>query len=370
MRFVEDAAVTGTRMTADGYLVADVRTARTGIQLYTGAETGRPDLKTVRVYRPHHQVFDKASLASYAHRPVTNGHPAEPVTADNWKAHSVGSIGGDIARDGEFVRVPLVVMDSAAIKAVQDGKRELSAGYQCDLAFEAGTTPDGQQYDAIQKDIRINHVAIVDEGRAGSKARIGDDAQWGASPLTSDQPQKDTIMTLKTVTVDGIPVEVTDQGAAVINTLQTRLGEATKALSDNETAHKAALNAKDAELAKKDAEIDDLKSKVLDDKALDAKVAARADLIATAKAIAKDLKTDGLPDADIRKAAVAAKLGDAAVAGKGDAYIEARFDILAEDANQSDPFRETVRDGIKAADSGNWGDSVFAAAGVAMKKEA
>ncbi len=62
------------------------------------------------------------------------------------------------------------------------------------------------------------------------------------------------------------------------------------------------------------------------------------------------MKTEGLADAEIRKAVVAAKLGDAAIAGKPEAYIDARFDILVEDAKKaagSDPFANVVKDGIK-----------------------
>lgn len=349
MQFVDAAPLAGTRRTADGYLVAEVRTARTGIQDYAGHEVGKPEMAVVKVYRPADQVFAKDSMGSYAHKPVTNDHPSDAVSATNWKDLAVGSIGDEITRDGDFVRIPLVVMDAAAIKLVEDGKRELSAGYTCDLAWEAGTTPKGEKYDAIQKDIRINHVAIVKNGRAGSKARIGDGAiSWGAAPITNDdQPAKDKIMTLKTVTVDGIPVEVTDQGAIVIGTLQSRLADALTKITANETAHQTAVAAKDAELAKKDAEIDALKAKVLDEKALDAKVQARADLITVAKSIAKDVKTEGLTDADIRKAVVVAKLGDAALAGKPEAYIDARFDILAEDAKKTpDPFAAVVKDGI------------------------
>ncbi|WP_437408618.1 DUF2213 domain-containing protein [Sinorhizobium meliloti] len=177
MKFTDLAPIAGTRRTADGYLVADVRTARTGIQVYAGHEVGKPELQVVKVYRPEDQVFDKASLGSYAHKPVTNDHPDVAVTADNWKALSVGQIGDEVARDGEFVRVPLVVMDGATIGDIEGGKRELSAGYTCDLAWEPGTTPEGETYDAIQKDIRINHVAIVQRGRAGSEARITEDTK-------------------------------------------------------------------------------------------------------------------------------------------------------------------------------------------------
>lgn len=351
MQFTDAVTVAGTRRTADGYLVAEARSVRTGIQLYAGHEVGKPELSVVRVYRPADQVFADASLQSFTHAPVTMDHPAEAVTSDNWKQLAVGEVSTAAKKDGEWVHLPLILKDAAAIQAVETGKRELSAGYTCELVWGDGVAPDGQAFDAQQSNIKINHLAIVDRARAGSKARIGDGAtSWGVAPVTNDQPEKDKIMNLKTVTVDGIPVEVTDQGATVIATLQQRLADATAKMSTADAAHVAAIASKDAELAKKDAEIDALKAKVLDEKALDARVQARADLITVAKSIAKDVKTEGLTDADIRKAVVVAKLGDTALAGKPDAYIDARFDILAEDAKKNpDPFANAVRDGITPA---------------------
>jgi hypothetical protein len=64
MQFIDNAPIAGTRRTADGYLVADVRTARTGIQLYAGHEVGKPEMPVVKVYRPEAQVFDTQSLGS------------------------------------------------------------------------------------------------------------------------------------------------------------------------------------------------------------------------------------------------------------------------------------------------------------------
>ncbi|MDX0937415.1 DUF2213 domain-containing protein [Sinorhizobium medicae] len=350
MQFTDAATVAGTRRTADGYLVADVRTARTGIQLYAGHELGKPEMQVVKVYRPEDQVFGKASLGSYAHKPVTNDHPDEAVTADNWKALSVGQIGDEVARDGEFVRIPLIVMDGGTISEIEGGKRELSAGYTCDLAWEPGTTPAGEKYDAIQKDIRINHVAIVQRGRAGSEARIGDGAgKWGVSPVnTQIADERIPKMDLRKILVDGLTVETTDQGAQAITKLQKDLESSAAKFADAEKANQTALAAKDAELAKKDAEIDALKGKILSDADLDKRVQARADLITKAHAIAKDVKTEGLSDAAIRKAVVVAKLGDAAVADKSDAYIDARFDMLVEDAskNGADPFRTVVQQGL------------------------
>ncbi len=376
MNFTDAVTVAGTRRRDDGYLVADARIARTGIQTYLGSEVGKPDMSMVRVYRPGSEVFADDTMKSAAHRPVTNDHPPEMVTSDNWKKFAVGQTGDEIAGEGIYIRVPLMVSDEATIQDIEGGKQELSAGYTCDLDFTAGTTPSDEAYDAIQRNIRINHVAVVQRGRAGSKVRIGDHAAaWGVAPIVTDhRPEKEKEMTLKTVTVDGIPVEVTDQGATVINTLQTRLADAGKKFLDAEAAHQAkladvekahtaaiaekdkALAGKDAELAKKDAEIDVLKSKIVDGPALDKLVASRAELVAIAKAISSDVQTDGLSDAAIRKAAVVAKLGDAAVEDKAEAYIDVRFDILAEDAKKaagSDPFASVAREGLTAAPGAN-----------------
>jgi hypothetical protein len=363
MQFTDAVTVAGTRRRDDGYLVADARIARTGIQNYLGWEVGKPDMAQVRFYRPGSEVFSEDTLKSAAHRPVTNDHPDEQVTSKNWKEFAVGQTGDEVSGEGIFIRVPLMVSDEKTILAIEGGKQELSAGYTCDLDWTAGTTPTGEAYDAIQKNIRLNHVAIVQQGRAGNEVRIGDANAWGVAPITNDQtPEKEKIMTLKTVTVDGIPVEVTDQGATVIGTLQTRLADANTKLVDAEEAHQIALAAKDAEIAKKDAEIDATKAKVLSDADLDKRVQARADLITVAKAIAKDVKTEGLTDAAIRKAAVVAKLGDEAVKDKAEAYIDARFDILAEDAKKvADPFRTLVQNGIQNNDSAQNSNDAYTA---------
>lgn len=151
----------------------------------------------------------------------------------------------------------------------------------------------------------------------------------------------------RTVMVDGLSVETTDAGAQAIDKLQRDLQASRSAFADAGTAHTVAIAAKDAEIAKKDAEIDSLKGKVVTDAALDERVQRRANLIADAKAI-HDTDYAGKSDADIRKAAVVAKLGDAAVAGKPEAYIDARFDILVEDAKK-DPVVRALRGGAQPA---------------------
>lgn len=341
--FTDAASISGARMTADGYLVAEARSARSGVQTYGGFEVGRPEMETVRVYRPEGEVFHSDALASFAHRPVTNDHPPEAVKAENWKRYAVGQTGGDVLRDGGFVRIPLVVMDSAAIEAIQGGKRELSFGYDCQLDWTSGKTEDGQEYDAVQRSIRGNHLAIVRAGRAGPQCRIGDAARQALDNMKGRE-MSDT--KLKTVVVDGIPIEANDQAAAVIDSFKTKLADAAKAAADAEQANAVAIAAKDKELGAKDAEIADLKSKIVTDAQLDAIVAKRADVISKAKIVDKDVKVEGLSLPAIRRAAVVARMGDAAAKDRSDDYVEALFDGLAAKGDVKDPLAEAARSAL------------------------
>ncbi|MFC4729101.1 DUF2213 domain-containing protein [Coralloluteibacterium thermophilus] len=349
MFLTDRVSVGAVRRTGDGYLVADAKVARTGVQTYLGSEVGRPDLPLVRLYRPPEEVFAADAMRSYAHRPMTLEHPATSVTADTWSDVAIGQTGSEVVRDGEFVRVPLVLMDADAIKAYEAGKRELSMGYSAEIVFEDGVTPAGEPYDAVQKQLRMNHLALVSRARGGAELRIGDGRAPGGSDPRADNPTRNHTMSdtkTRTVMVDGLPVECTDAAAIAIDKLQRQLTDAQSANQRQAAEHATAIAAKDAALAKAEAERDDAKAKILSDADLDARVKARGDLIASAKAI-HDADYTGKSDADIRKAVVVAKLGDAAVAGKSDAYIDARFDILVEDSKK-DPVARALRDGATA----------------------
>ncbi|QIG76484.1 putative major head subunit precursor protein [Rhizobium phage RHph_I72] len=342
VQFADTVTIEGTRVRQDGYLVADARIARTGIQRYLGVEVGKPDLPFVDVYRPEAEVFSADAMASFAHIPVTDDHPKEAVTSDTWKKLAVGQTDGEIRRDGDFLRVPLMVADGATIGKINSGKRELSAGYTCDMVFQDGVTPEGVAYGAIQTNIRANHVAVVDRGRAGKQCRIGDSEApiWGTTPIIDarkDQPMPRIIM------VDGLSVETTDAGAQAIEKL---IGDR-KGLQDQLTAatsaHTLAVADLNKQLAAKDAALDDAKAKVLDAAAISKLVADRVALEAVAVKIFKDVKPVGLTDAELKVAVVKGVLGDKVPADKltNQSYVDARFDILAEDANKVvDTFRD------------------------------
>ena len=341
-RFEDLASPTlGTRETADGYLVADVRCAKTGCQMYMATDLGLGQPGTITVYRPEDVVFDKGSLSTFAGKPVTLGHPPEMVTSDNWRNYAVGDIGEDILRDGDYIRVPIKLMDAKAIQAVKNGTRQISMGYTTGFELRDGVAPDGTAYQAVQTGpIRINHLAVVPVARGGPNLRIGDGADtWGASPVTTDHRSEHMPEGIKTriVLVDGLSVDTTEAGAQALEKLM-------KDATTRQVSHDQAMAVKDAEIARKDKEIADLKAKVLDGAALDKLVADRADLISKAKMIHAGLVSDGKDASTIRREAISSVKGAALVSDKSAAYVEAMFDLLTTDAAKADPVAKAVAD--------------------------
>lgn len=163
------------RRTSDGYLVAGAKVARVGVQKYKGHEVGRPQMDSVVLYRPAEEVFHRDALASMANKPVTLTHPRRMVDARSWAKVAKGISGTDVVRDGDFVRVPLMLTDAATIDAFEkDGIKELSVGYMADIDWTPGKTPSGEHYDGVQRAIRANHHALVPVARGGKSLTFGD----------------------------------------------------------------------------------------------------------------------------------------------------------------------------------------------------
>lgn len=385
MQFNDAITIDGARLTADGYLVATAKVARTGIQTYQGSELGRPDLDTVRVFRDEKEVFAGDAMASFAFKPVSIDHPSRMVSADSWRDHAVGFTAGDIARDGDFLRVPLMLADRDAIQHVQDGTRQLSAGYTCDILFEPGTTPDGQDYQARQIAIRANHIAVVPNGRAGPECRIGDAVNSPVFQSTEKGRIEMADIQLRTVLHDGLEIQTTSQGAQAIEKLQRQLSDSAEALKakdvslaalrdaqaevlgkkDGEVAvirdeQAKAVSTKDGEmdalrsahrteLEAKDGEIAALKAQIPDAAAMDALIAERETVIRAAKKLLGDsFDPKGQSAADIKRRAVSSRLGDEQTKSRDDSYIAAAFDTLSA-IGAAAPTRDPMRDAIANA---------------------
>lgn len=320
------------RICADGSLVADVRAARIGIQEYLGREVdpdnqlGLRDKAVVRVYRPENEVFSRDSMASYAAAPVTIDHPSQAVTADNWRRLGVGEIHGDVVRDGGFVRVPIIVRDAAAVEKVRTTHKQLSMGYSCTLDATPGTSPDGQAYDAVQRNIRINHIAAVPAARGGPELKISDERT---------PPLKEKPVMAGTIIVDGLPVSLADEAAvrAVIEKKDAAIAAADKALADAKTT----ISTLTGEKAALDKALADEKAKTTP-AALAKLIADRAALIDMAKKMAPDESYDDEDEMGVKRKAMKKKMGDA-LNGMNDAEISgafAAFAALAKDAKPAD----------------------------------
>ena len=158
--------------TGEGFLICrNVPIARAGEQDYLGTEIGLKTNEIIKVYRPEEEVFSEAAMASFEGKPVTNNHPAEQVDPENVKLYEMGHAQNVRRGTGEFkdfLVADLHIHDAELIDAIKAGKRQISCGYECEYVER-----DGQ---IVQTNIRGNHVAVVDEGRAGVKASIMDNS--------------------------------------------------------------------------------------------------------------------------------------------------------------------------------------------------
>ncbi len=323
----------------EGFLMAEGLLTRVGVFGYR-----EDDGTTRRELRLPEEVFHPDSLASLQAKPLTNGHPPEAVTARNSRRLSVGTIGTDARRDGEFIRGTVMVTDEATVAEVEaEEKQELSCGYDCRLDKSPGVHPTYGSYDAIQRDIRHNHVALVSVGRAGHEARLrldaGDAVMVDAPPSPSNptQARTDSMETI-TIRIDGIDIEVPKAFAGAIETAVSRRDAEIKALTEQVTE-------KTAKTDEIQAKLDTAEEKITAETAradaaekpetLQAAIAARLDVERSAILVigeekAKELKLDSLILGDLKKAVIMHASPDTDLAEKSVDYIDARFDAIVE----------------------------------------
>lgn len=320
--------ITARTWTDQGYLRVPGRVARTGLQKYTAGElqlTDRKPTEIVNVYRPPEEVFSDESLKSYEDVDVTDGHPDSMVDARSFKDVAVGHTTDAAYADGDYVVADMIIKDQNAIDAVQKGKASLSAGYEAEYHHEPGTTQDGESYEFVQRNIRINHVALVDQARAGREARLYDHSQQRGKPMG-------------TVTIDGQSVEVQDQATAQLiqrafdaqaksnEELETKAKE----LEDEAKSLREQKETADAEKDKAIEERDEAK-KAASDEAIQERIQAITDARTKAVKIAGDQFTcDSMDPMVIRREALKTARPTVDWDDKSDHYVQAAWDMEME----------------------------------------
>lgn len=347
--------------TTEGFLKGRAIVTCCGVFAYK-----RADGTLQRELRLPEEVFAPATLESLKLKPVTLNHPTELVTPENADMLQVGSLGDNPSSttqefnysgnrvdfekltDGFNVSIDMIITKKDAIDAVLNGKQGLSMGYTCDIEMaEPGSTWCGVEYDYIQRNIKYNHCAIVDTGRAGDNARIQLRVD-SADAILENKLASNTnggIEMLKKINLDGIDYEAEESVIKALNAQKKRADDAVAELSkfkEDSAKELSVMSAeRDTQKERADKAEEDLakaKEEMMNSTKLDEAVNARIELYKNADKAGVEVKND-MKDADIKKAIIAKVFPKANLDGKDENYLNARYDatieILAEKADST-----------------------------------
>ncbi len=154
--------------------------SKVGVFPYSGAQIGHSDLNPEHiymVYRPDTELSSEDTINSFKLLPFTDEHAmlgSEDeglMPAEKKGVH--GIIGEDVYFEDGYLKANLKIFSQEVNELIKNGKKELSIGYRCMYDIQSGVY-DGQPYDAIQRQIRGNHIALVEEGRSGPDVAVLD----------------------------------------------------------------------------------------------------------------------------------------------------------------------------------------------------
>ena len=345
------------QFTDAGQMIVPCAFARTGGQQYTAGQLGLRDMaddEVVTVFRDEADVFDEASLATFRSVPVTIGHPkidGKPVLVDseNAKELQVGVLEGMPVRDEDTLTGTLVIARQDAIDLIDEGTKELSAGYTCDIEMVDAVNGEMQLF---QRNIRANHIAIVAKGRAGSSCAIADedDTQPEATDVTEEVAKEEAVEVevAEVAEVEAVEEEsaeevVADEAVEVKVEVADEEVVAEIKLEDELEAVKVASAKLTDELEAAQKEVSQLRDE------LDKAVEERCHVVMVAKDLTDLDDFSGKSVAEIKRMVVADQMPSLSLDGKSEAYICARFDIFTEDADlQETPMGRLLRDNADA----------------------
>lgn len=281
-RYDETTTVSGVETTPSGGRRFRANLSRVGVFKYKYADGSES-----REYRPPEEVLKAESVASFAGAPVTDMHPDGMVTPSNYRELARGKVLAPHA-DGSYVCGSLDVDDAELIAKVDAGERvEVSCGYTADTDPTPGTTPEGEPYDAVQRNIRGNHAALLPPGwgRQGPTVALRLDSDSAIASCITVAPAtttwKDTMP--QQIKIDGIECEKnSDTHVSIlvkqVDETKAALAVATKRADDAEALVKTTKAEADTQKARADTA-----EKAADPKTIAKRVDARVGLLSIAR---------------------------------------------------------------------------------------
>lgn len=162
----------------NGFVYVEKRPiSKVGVFDYLGSSIGAEDPDRIyKVYRPAEELSSQDTIESFKLVPWIDDH--EMLGTDGTPAEDKGiqgTTGEDIYFENDTLFGNLKVYSNSLKNRIEKGKKELSLGYRCKYKFESGVF-DGEKYDAIQTELRGNHIATVENGRMGKEVAVCDSA--------------------------------------------------------------------------------------------------------------------------------------------------------------------------------------------------
>lgn len=326
----------GSEVLPNGFLSFMANLARTGIFSYQKID---PDgtVHIIKQLRLPDEVFATETMASLAGLPITNNHPSELLSPENASDFIVGMASDNPKRvfaptqgdSEEYVQQRLTIFDEHTQSLIRSKtKTQLSLGYSCELDFTPGVYK-GENYDAIQRNIRVNHGSLVERARGGPNCKVlmdGLETVVNVDGLSTDdidiKPSKelDVIIKFKGKEYDEKSI------LTLLDALQLEIGTG------------GDLSAgKQKEIDKLTALCDDMKSQIKVQKDADdgedfrTAVKERVALESKGASVLGDVNLDSMSDMEIKVKVVEKLRPTTNMDGKSEDYINARFEICLED---------------------------------------
>lgn len=250
------------RLTPIRFGATPIKTTAEGFKWYEGTATigdvilpySEPHLHLE--FRPAHEVASPEAVASMVGLPLTYEHPEDLLSPDTAKEHTEGAVVEAWREEGDHpkIRVRVVVFTRALQEAIEGGKVELSPGYSCD-PDEAPGEFRGQNFHVVQRNVKYNHLAVVDRARTrtptGEVARLDEDDNMQTEKPGEAQADANTN---RTDAMEPMEFGFSEEGAALLvqlpeadRAILEKLMTCAKAEAAEEEAIAAGASAEEAE---------------------------------------------------------------------------------------------------------------------------